>query len=118
MEQHVLAGGPLNAAGFDRFLYAFFLAFSGDTAGALRPAREGRRFDPLSFKGYLTEAVMLTYAGEFEGARAGALTTLPSPTSSRRHRTTNGSQVTKSTRYGVGRATVFWSPSEIIRSAD
>ena len=55
-------------AGFDRFLYAFFLAFSGDVQGALQSARLGRRLDPLNFLGFLTESVMLAYAGDFEAA--------------------------------------------------
>jgi eukaryotic-like serine/threonine-protein kinase len=55
-------------AGVDRFLYAFFLAFSGDVEGALRSARLGRRLDPLSFLGFLTESVMLAYAGDLDAA--------------------------------------------------
>jgi tetratricopeptide (TPR) repeat protein len=55
-------------AGFDRFLYAFFLAFSGDVQAALQSARLGRRLDPLNFLGFLTESVMLAYAGDFEAA--------------------------------------------------
>ena len=54
--------------GFDRFLYAFPLAFSGDVAGALAVAREGRLLDPLSLLGSLTEAVMLCYVGDFDAA--------------------------------------------------
>jgi eukaryotic-like serine/threonine-protein kinase len=55
-------------AGFDRFLYAFFLAFSGDVEGGLQSARLGRRLDPLNFLGFLTESVMLAYAGDFDAA--------------------------------------------------
>jgi tetratricopeptide (TPR) repeat protein len=55
-------------AGFDRFLYAFFLAFKGDVDAALHAARTGRRFDPLSFMGFLTESLMLAYTGDFEAA--------------------------------------------------
>ena len=55
-------------AGLDRFLYAFFLAFSGDVEGGLQAARLGRRLDPLSFLGFLTESVMLSYKGDFEAA--------------------------------------------------
>jgi eukaryotic-like serine/threonine-protein kinase len=55
-------------AGFDRFLYAFFLAFSGDVQGALQSARLGRRLDPLNFLGFLTESCMLSYMGDFEAA--------------------------------------------------
>jgi tetratricopeptide (TPR) repeat protein len=57
-------------AGFDRFLYAFFLTFRGDVDGALQAARAGRRLDPLSFIGFLTEALMLAYTGDFDGALA------------------------------------------------
>jgi serine/threonine protein kinase len=55
-------------AGVDRFLYAFFLAFSGDVEGALQSARLGRRLDPLNFLGFLTESVMLAYLGDFDAA--------------------------------------------------
>jgi len=55
-------------AGFDRFMYAFFLAFSGDVRGAIATAREGRRLDPLNFLGFLTESVMLGYGGDFDTA--------------------------------------------------
>ena len=55
-------------AGFDRFLYAFFLAFSGDVEGGLQAARDGRALDPLNVMGLLTESVMLAYAGDFEAA--------------------------------------------------
>ena len=55
-------------AGLDRFLYAFFVAFSGDVEGGLQAARLGRRLDPLSFLGFLTESVMLSYKGDFEAA--------------------------------------------------
>ncbi|MDF2771760.1 MAG: protein kinase [Geminicoccaceae bacterium] len=55
-------------AGFDRFLYAFFLAFSGDVQGGLQSARRGRRLDPLSFLGFLTESVMLAWTGDFDAA--------------------------------------------------
>ncbi len=55
-------------AGFDRFLYAFFLAFSGDVEGGLRVAREGRRLDPLNVMAFLTESVMLAYAGDYDAA--------------------------------------------------
>ena len=55
-------------AGVDRFLYAFFLAFSGDTEGALQSARLGRRLDPLNFLGFITESVMLAYSGDFDAA--------------------------------------------------
>ena len=55
-------------AGFDHFLYAFFLAFIGDKAGAVRAASAGRRFDPLSFMGYMTEAVILSYGGDYAAA--------------------------------------------------
>jgi serine/threonine-protein kinase len=55
-------------AGFDRFLYAFFLAFSGDVQGGLQSARLGRRLDPLSMLGFLTESVMMAWLGDFDGA--------------------------------------------------
>ena len=55
-------------AGFDRFLYAFFLAFSGDVEGGLQSARLGRRLDPLNFLGFLTESVMLAWMGDFDAA--------------------------------------------------
>ena len=55
-------------AGFDRFLYAFYLAFSGDVEGGLQSARLGRRLDPLSFLGFLTEGVMLAWSGDFDSA--------------------------------------------------
>jgi tetratricopeptide (TPR) repeat protein len=55
-------------AGFDRFLYAFFLAFSGDVQGGLQSARLGRRLDPLSFLGFLTEGTMLAWTGDFDAA--------------------------------------------------
>jgi eukaryotic-like serine/threonine-protein kinase len=55
-------------AGFDRFLYAFFQAFSGDVAGALESSREGRRLDPFSILGLLTESIMLAYQGRFDQA--------------------------------------------------
>ena len=55
-------------AGFDRFLYAFYLAFSGDVEGGLQSARLGRRLDPLSFLGFLTESVMLAWSGDFDSA--------------------------------------------------
>ncbi len=55
-------------AGFDHFLHAFFLAFTGDKAAGLRAAREGRQLDPLSFMGFLTEAMMLGYTGDFDSA--------------------------------------------------
>ena len=55
-------------AGFDRFLYAFYLAFSGDVEGGLQSARLGRRLDPLSFLGFLTESVMLAWSGDFDAA--------------------------------------------------
>ena len=55
-------------AGFDRFLYAFFLAFSGDVEGGLRSAQQGRRLDPLSIMGFLTESVMLVWAGDLGAA--------------------------------------------------
>jgi eukaryotic-like serine/threonine-protein kinase len=55
-------------AGFDRFLYAFFLAFSGDLQGALTMAQEGRRLDPLSLVGLLTESIIRGYARDFEAA--------------------------------------------------
>ena len=55
-------------AGFDRFLYAFYVAFSGDPRGGLEAARLGRRIDPLNVLGYLTESVMLAYLGDFEAA--------------------------------------------------
>lgn len=56
-------------AGFDHFLHAFFLAFKGDAEAALEAARAGRRLDPLSFMGYMSEAAMLAYCGRFEEAR-------------------------------------------------
>jgi serine/threonine-protein kinase len=55
-------------AGFDHFLYAFFLAFSGDVQGGIQAARLGRRLDPLSFLGFLTESAMHSYAGDFNAA--------------------------------------------------
>jgi serine/threonine-protein kinase len=55
-------------AGFDRFLYAFFLAFSGDEQAGLAAAREGRRLDPLNVLGYVIESVMLAYGGDFDAA--------------------------------------------------
>ena len=55
-------------AGFDHFLYAFFLAFSGDLQGGIQSARLGRRLDPLSFLGFLTESTMLSYAGDYDAA--------------------------------------------------
>ena len=55
-------------AGVDRFLYSFFLAFSGDVAGGLQSARLGRRLDPLNFLGFLTESSMLVYSGDFDAA--------------------------------------------------
>jgi eukaryotic-like serine/threonine-protein kinase len=55
-------------AGFDRFLYAFFLAFSGDVQGAVAVAREGRRLDPLNIIGSIAESVMLAYARDFDAA--------------------------------------------------
>ena len=55
-------------AGFDRFLYAFFLAFSGDVQGALQSARLGRRLDPLNVVGFLIESTMLAWTGDFDGA--------------------------------------------------
>jgi serine/threonine-protein kinase len=55
-------------AGFDHFLYAFFLAFSGDLQDGLQAARLGRRLDPLSFLGFLTESTLLSYGGDFDAA--------------------------------------------------
>src|SRR5262249_8656020 len=55
-------------AGFDRFLYAFFLAFSGDIVGGLQSARLGRRLDPVNFLGFLTESIMLVYSGDPDAA--------------------------------------------------
>lgn len=55
-------------AGFDHYLYAFFLAFRNDKEGALRAAQEGRRLDPLDIMGFITEAVMLAYNGNFDAA--------------------------------------------------
>jgi len=55
-------------ANFDHFMYAFLLAFTGDLEAALRAAREGRRLDPLGFVGLLTEAVILTYGGQYASA--------------------------------------------------
>jgi serine/threonine-protein kinase len=55
-------------AGVDRFLYAFFLAFSGDVEGALQSARLGRRLDPLNFLGFLVESTMLAYSGDLDAA--------------------------------------------------
>lgn len=55
-------------AGFDRFLYAFFLSFSGDVPGALAAAQEGRRLDPLNVMGFLVESVMLAYGGNLDAA--------------------------------------------------
>jgi eukaryotic-like serine/threonine-protein kinase len=55
-------------AGFDRFLYAFFLAFSGDVQGGLQSARLGRRLDPLNVLGFLTESVMHAWCGDFDAA--------------------------------------------------
>jgi hypothetical protein len=55
-------------AGFDHFLHAFFLSFSGDKAAGVRAAREGRRLDPLGFMGFMTEAVLLAYTGDFDAA--------------------------------------------------
>ena len=55
-------------AGVDRFLYAFFLAFSGDVEGAMQSARLGRRLDPLNFLGFLVESTTLAYSGDFEAA--------------------------------------------------
>jgi len=57
-------------AGFDHFLHAFFLAFTGNKGAAIDAAREGRRVDPLSFMGFMTEAVMHAYAGDFDAALA------------------------------------------------
>jgi eukaryotic-like serine/threonine-protein kinase len=55
-------------SGFDRFLYAFFLAFSGDVQGALASAQAGRRLDPLNVVGLLTESIIRTYARDFDAA--------------------------------------------------
>jgi serine/threonine-protein kinase len=56
--------------GFNRFLYAFFLMFSGDVAGGIREAREGRRLDPLDAVGMITESAMLSWAGDFDAGFA------------------------------------------------
>jgi tetratricopeptide (TPR) repeat protein len=55
-------------AGFDHVLYAFYQAFLNDKAGAIRTAQIGRSLDPLNVMSYLTESVMLAYAGDFDGA--------------------------------------------------
>lgn len=55
-------------AGFDHFLHAFFLSFTGDKAAAVTMAERGRRLDPLSFIGFLTEAVVRAYARDFDTA--------------------------------------------------
>lgn len=55
-------------ANFDHVMYAFFRAFSGDRQAGIQAARECRRFDPLGFLGFLTEAVILTYGGDYEPA--------------------------------------------------
>lgn len=55
-------------AGFDRFLYSFFLAFQGDVIGALAVAREGRRLDPLNVVGLLFESVMLAYNHDLDSS--------------------------------------------------
>jgi serine/threonine-protein kinase len=55
-------------AGFDHVIYAFFLAFQRQTAEAVQIAREGRRLDPLNILSFLTESVMLSYAGDFDAA--------------------------------------------------
>ncbi len=55
-------------ANFDHFMYAFYLAFAGDAAAGTLAAKEGRRLDPLGFMGFLTEATLLTYRGEYDAA--------------------------------------------------
>ncbi|HWN82966.1 MAG TPA: protein kinase [Candidatus Udaeobacter sp.] len=52
--------------GFDRIFHAWFLAFSGEIAAAVREAQAGRRLDPLSFFGQVTEAAMHLYAGDWD----------------------------------------------------
>jgi serine/threonine-protein kinase len=49
--------------GFDGFLHAWFLAFSGDVAAALRESQAQRKLDPLSFFGHVTEGAMHLYSG-------------------------------------------------------
>ena len=55
-------------AGFDGFLHAWYLAFSGDPTAALREAQAQRKLDPLSFFGFLTAAAMHLYCDDFHGA--------------------------------------------------
>lgn len=53
---------------FDHYMYAFYLAFTGNMDAGCNAAREGRRLDPLGFLGSLTEAVILTYGGHYDAA--------------------------------------------------
>jgi serine/threonine-protein kinase len=56
--------------GFDRIFHAWFLAFSGDLESALRETRAGRRLDPLSYFGLITEAVVQIYVGAYDEAES------------------------------------------------
>jgi tetratricopeptide (TPR) repeat protein len=54
--------------GFDGFLHAWFLAFTGELGAALRESQEQRKIDPLSFFGHLTESAMHFYNGAYAEA--------------------------------------------------
>jgi serine/threonine-protein kinase len=52
--------------GFDRIFHAWFLAFSGRIDEGIREAQAGRRLDPLSYFGQVTESAMHLYAGNWD----------------------------------------------------
>jgi tetratricopeptide (TPR) repeat protein len=55
--------------GFDRFLHAWYLAMTGDLAGAAEQARAGHRLDPLSFFGQVIAGAVQIFAGHHDQAR-------------------------------------------------
>ena len=59
-------------AGYEGFLHAWFLAFTGDPLGGLRETQVLRRREPFDSIGYVTEAAMHLYCGA--PARALAVT--------------------------------------------
>ncbi len=56
--------------GFDRFLHAWYLAMTGDLAGAAEQARAGHRLDPLSFFGQVIEGAIHVFNREHDQAQA------------------------------------------------
>jgi len=56
--------------GFDRFLHAWYLAMTGDLAGATAQARAGQRLDPLSFFGQVIHGAIQIFTGDHGRAMA------------------------------------------------